>query len=209
MYSTCIVASICYKLFSMERTFIIIKPDALQRSLTGEIISRFEKVGLKIVAAKMIVASQDLADKHYPVDRKEFIEGMGQKTLDNYQEQGIDPVKELGTDDPHKIGLVIQKWLVDFIMSGPVLAMVLEGPHAIELARKMCGITLPLKAQPGTIRGDYSFDSSALANVGKRSLRNLVHASGNMQEARFEIGLWFSDSEIHEYDTVHQRNMIS
>ena len=106
----------------MERTLIILKPDAVQRGLVGEIISRFEKTGLKIIGAKMVTPDKDLANKHYPVERTAFIEGMGRKSLDNYKEQGVDPKELLGTDDPHEIGLKIQKWMVDFITSGPVLA---------------------------------------------------------------------------------------
>ena len=192
----------------MEQTLVILKPDALQRGIAGEIITRFERIGLKIVAVKMVVATEELANKHYPTSRTEFIEGMGNKTLENYEEQGLDPFKELGTDDAHKIGLQLQKWLVEFITDGPVLAFVLEGPHAVELVRKICGHTLPSKSLPGTIRGDYSFDSSALANKSKRPIRNLVHASGSVEEAEFEVGLWFSESEIHSYDSVHQQHMI-
>jgi nucleoside-diphosphate kinase len=192
----------------MEQTLVILKPDALQRGIAGEIITRFERIGLKIVAAKMVIATEELANKHYPTSRTEFIEGMGNKTLENYEEQGLDPVKELGTDDAHKIGLQLQKWLVEFITDGPVLAFVLEGPHAVELVRKICGHTLPSKSLPGTIRGDYSFDSSALANKSKRPIRNLVHASGSIEEAEFEVGLWFSESEIHSYVSVHQQHMI-
>ncbi|HET9850260.1 MAG TPA: nucleoside-diphosphate kinase [Candidatus Saccharimonadales bacterium] len=181
----------------MERTLVILKPDAVRRGLTGEIISRFEKTGLKMIGAKMITPDRELANKHYPVDRREFIEGMGHKSLQNYKEQGGDAKKELGTDDPHAIGLQIQAWMVDFITSGPVLAIVLEGPHAVEIVRKIVGHTLPLKAEPGTIRGDYSYDSPTLANKEKRPIYNLIHASGDKKEAEFEIGLWFSDSELH------------
>lgn len=193
----------------MERTLIILKPDAIQRGIIGDIVSRFERVGLKIVGAKMMRPNEELANKHYPKERREFIEGMGKKTLDNYKELGKDAVAEFGHEDPHKIGLMLQKWLVEFITSDPVLAIVLEGPHAVELTRKICGSTLPSKALPGTIRGDYSFDSSALANEGKRPIRNLIHASGDKAEADFEVGLWFSDDELFEYDTVHQRHMLA
>ncbi len=191
----------------MEKTLVVLKTDAVERGIVGDIITRFEKVGLKIVATKMLRASRDLADKHYPKDRTEFIKGMGQKTLDNYKDLGQDPKKEFGEDDPHKIGLMVQEWLVDFLTAGPVIAMVIEGPHAIELVRKICGFTLPSSAAPGTIRGDYSFDSSSLANADKRPIKNLVHASGEADEAEYEIGLWFSDDEIHEYDTIHQKHM--
>ena len=94
------------------------------------------------------------------------------------------------------------------MQSGPLFALVLEGPHAIELVRKIRGFTLPSKAQPGTITGDFSFDSSVLANSKKRPIRNLVHASGNHEEADFEVNLWFGPDELHDYETIHQKFMI-
>ena len=174
-----------------EQTLIILKPDAVQRGLIGEIVSRFEKIGLKIIGAKFFIPTEELLNRHYPLEREEFISGMGQKTLDNYKDLGMDPIKYFGTDDAHEIGKVVQKWLVDFMVSAPVFAVVLEGPHAIEIVRKVRGHTLPVKAEPGTITGDYSFDSSSLANDEQRPIRNLVHASGNKEEAEFEINLWF------------------
>lgn len=191
----------------MEKSLVIIKPDAMERGLVGEIISRIEKTGLKLVGAKMMQADRELADKHYPKDREEFIVGMANKTLENYKEQGIDPVKQLGTDDPKEIGLMIQGWLSDFLVSSPIFAMVWEGPDAIAVIRKLSGFTLPSKADPGTIRGDYSFDSSAYANSGNRSIRNLVHASGNREEAEFEIDLWFEKNELFELDSIHFKHM--
>jgi nucleoside-diphosphate kinase len=192
----------------MERTLIIIKPDAIQRGIVGDVITRFEKVGLKLIGVKMFIPNKDLLNKHYPVERKEFIEGMGHKTLDNMKNLELDPIEKFGHANPHKIGIEIQKWLVDFMATNPVIAIVLEGPHAIEVVRKIRGHTLPLMAQPGTITGDYSFDSSSIANSDMRPIRNLVHASGNMEEAEFEVGLWFSESELFEYDTVHQSHML-
>lgn len=193
----------------MERTLVILKADAVQRGIIGEIIAKFEKAGLKVVGMKMLVADKELANKHYPSTRDEFIEGMGKRTIESYAEHGMDIEAEYGHKDPHKIGLQVQKWLVDFLTSGPVVTFVLEGPHAIELTRKLVGHTMPLKAQPGTIRGDYSFDSSALANSGKRPIRNLIHASGNKEEAEFEISLWFKPEELYAYETVHQRQMLA
>src|SRR6266568_391590 len=122
-----------------ERTLIILKPDAVQRGLIGDILNRFEKIGLKIIGAKFFVPTEELLNKHYPVERKEFITGMGQKTLDNYKDLGMNPHDYFGTDDPFKIGKVVQKWLVDFMVSAPVFAVVLEGPHAIEIVRKVRG----------------------------------------------------------------------
>lgn len=192
-----------------EKTLIIIKSDALQRNIVGDIIRRFERVGLKIVGAKMFIPTEELANQHYPKDREDFIKGMGQKTLDSYRDQGLDPIKLMGSDDPKKIGQQIQKWLVDSLVSSPVFAMVLEGPHAVEIGRKIVGFTLPAKAEPGTIRGDYSFDSSAFANTAGRPIRNLVHASGDTKEAEFEINLWFKPEELYEYDTIHHKHMTA
>ena len=193
----------------MERTFIILKADAVQRGLVGEIIARFEKVGLKVVGMKMLVADKELGDKHYPAERTEFVVGLGNRTLESYAEQGIDALKEFGHTDAHKIGEQVRQWLVEYLSSGPVVAVVLEGPHAIELVRKFVGHTLPLKAQPGTIRGDYSFDSSAYANQNRRPIRNLIHASGNKEEAAFEINLWFRPEELFDYQSVHQHHMTA
>ena len=191
----------------MEQTLVVLKPDTVARGIAGEIISRFEKVGLKIVASKILKVDRKLADKHYPASRTEFINGMGNKTLENYRDLGIDVKKEMGTDDAHEIGLRIREWLVDMITSGPVFAFVLEGPHAVELVRKICGHTLPLKAAPGTIRGDYSFDSSYLANTGRRPIKNMIHASGTIEEAKYEIPLWFSTKEIFVYERVEEKMM--
>lgn len=187
-----------------ERTLIVLKPDAVQRGLVGDILNRFERIGLKIIGAKFFIPTEELLNRHYPVDRKEFITGMGHKTLDNYKELGMNPHDYFGTDDAYEIGKVVQKWLVDFMVSAPVFAVVLEGPHAIEIVRKVRGHTLPVKAVPGTITGDLSFDSSSLANNEQRPIRNLVHASGNREEAEFEIDLWFKPGELFDYDTIHQ-----
>lgn len=192
----------------IERTLVLIKHDGVARGLTGEIISRFEKTGLKIVAAKFLWPSKSLAEKHYPSDREEFIVGMGKKTLENYQEVGIDPITQMGTDNPKKIGLIIREWLIDYITSGPVMAIVLEGPLAVSLVRKIAGHTLPLKAEMGTIRGDLAFDSSALANLSKRGIKNLIHASGSKEEAKYEIPLWFTQDEIVNYERVEEKIML-
>jgi nucleoside-diphosphate kinase len=192
----------------IERTLVIIKPDAMQRGLIGEIIGRFERTGLKLIGAKMMMVDEDLANKHYPIDREEFIIGMAQKTFDSCKDQGIDVKKQFGSDDPKVVGLMLQKWLTDFITSAPVMVLAWEGPHAVDVVRKIRGFTLPSKADPGTITGDFSFDSSAYANSAKRPIRNLVHASGDAKEANFEISLWFKPEELFDYETIHQRHMI-
>jgi len=191
----------------MEQTLIVIKSDGVVRGLVGEILSRFERVGLKIVASKMLLVNKEMANKHYPLSRVSFIVGMGKKTLENYQALGVDAKKELGTDDPAEIGKIIQGWLVGYITGEPVIAFILEGPHAVELVRKICGHTLPLLSPPGTIRGDLAFDSSYLANTAKRAIKNLIHSSGSLEEARYEIPLWFSKNEIHSYERVEEKVM--
>jgi nucleoside-diphosphate kinase len=192
----------------MEQTLVVLKPDAVKRGLIGEIIGRFEKVGLKVVAAKFVKVDEALAEKHYPVEREAWVRAMGEKTLENYQKFNIDPVKMLGTADTFVIGKMIQKWLVEYITSDPVLAFVLESPHAVELVRKLCGHTLPLLSPPGTVRGDFCFDSSYLANTGKRAIKNLIHASGSIEEAKYEISLWFSPAEIYAYERVEDKVML-
>ncbi|GIW62847.1 MAG: nucleoside-diphosphate kinase [Patescibacteria group bacterium] len=191
----------------IEKTFVLLKPDAVKRGLVGNIISRFERVGLKIVACKFIQPSRELAEKHYPLERREFVEGIGKKTLENYREMGIDPVKEIGVSDPYEIGKIVRGWLIDFIISDPVLAIVLEGPGAVEIVRKLVGHTLPVKADPGTIRGDLSFDSAFFANAKKRPIKNLIHASGNFEEAEYEISLWFTKDEIYNYKRAEEEVM--
>lgn len=190
-----------------ERTLVVLKPDAVVRGLSGEIITRFERVGLKIAAIRLVMASRELAEKHYPDNREELWIGIGNKTLDNYRALDMDPKDSLGTSDAKEIGKMVRIWLMDYITAGPVLAMVLEGPHAVELVRKICGHTLPLLAAPGTIRGDYSFDSSYMANSASRPIKNLIHASGIPEEAEYEIPLWFSEEEIHSYERVEEKAM--
>lgn len=192
-----------------EKTLVLLKPDAVVRGLVGEIVSRFERAGLKIVAAKMLQATPEQINQHYPTERREFIEAMGQKTLSSNNESGINTLAVLGTEDAYEIGLKIQAWNVSSISSGPIWALVLEGPSAITVVRKLRGATLPTDAQPGTINGDYSFDSPSLANPQQRALRNLVHASGNAEEAELEISIWFKEAELFKPRSIHQEYMVS
>lgn len=192
----------------IERTLILIKPDGVKRGLVGEILSRFERAGLKIAGMKMVLADEAMVLKHYPTSRKEWVTKIGEKTLKAYQDYGTDPKKFLGTLDPDEIGKLICKWLVDYLTSGPVVAVVLEGPHAITAVRKIAGYTYPDAAVPGTIRGDYSIDSPDLANLKKRAGVNLMHASGNAEEGEFEINLWFTKSEIYSYKRADEEVMF-
>lgn len=174
----------------MEQTLVVIKPDGVERGVIGEIISRFERVGLKITTMKMVKVDYDLAQMHYQKDEA-WYKKVGDGLLGFHKEHGKDPEKDLGTKDPIEVGKMVQKWLLDFITSGPVVAVLLEGPNSVALVRKMVGPTSPLEAQPGTIRGDYCFDSPVSANLEKRPVNNLIHASGTPDEAEFEIKLWF------------------
>ena len=165
-----------------EHTLLILKPDAVKRGLAGEIVSRIEKRGLKIIALRMFWASQEQVDDHYPKSQ-EWISRLGEKTLKNYKEYGIDPIKELGTNDPIEVGKQVRGWLIDYLTSGPMVKMVIEGIHAIKMVRKIVGPTMPADADMGTIRGDFSVDDATAANKDKRSIRNLVHASETPEEA--------------------------
>ena len=189
-----------------QRTLILCKHDAVARGLMGEIIQRFERVGLKLVALEFIAATEDMGHKHYPTEEKWFIK-VGHRTLDEYKEKGIDPIERLGTDDPIEIGKIVKQWNVDFLTCGPVLAMVWEGPEAVRIGRKLVGNTVPLLAEPGTIRGDFSWDNADLANEHGRPFYNLVHASGEPEEAEFEIELWFENSEVLDYKVHYQTSM--
>jgi nucleoside-diphosphate kinase len=184
--------------FKNERTCVIIKPDGVKRGLIGEIIRRFEQRGLKIVALSMIWATKDQIDNHYPKDDS-WITRLGEKTLDTYRKYNIDPIKELGTDDPYKIGIQVREWLLDYMTSGPIVKMVVEGIHAIDMVRKIVGASVPAKAEMGTIRGDFSVDSPAVANREKRAIKNLIHASETFEEAKHEIEFWFGPEEIFNY----------
>lgn len=181
-----------------ETTAVIIKPDAVKRGLSGDIIKRFELRGLKIVALKMFRPTKSQMDRHYPKDKK-WISRLGEKTLATYEKYGFDPVHELGTSDKYEIGKMVRGWLIDFMISGPMVKLIVKGVHAIDMVRKIIGNTQPSLADMGTIRGDFSVDSAAAANRDKRAIYNLVHASETPAEAEHEIKFWFSPEEIFDY----------
>lgn len=181
-----------------EQTVVLIKPDGVKRGLIGECMRRVEQRGLKVIALKMIMVSEEQARKHYP-GTEAWLRGMGEKTLETYAKYNKDPMKELGTADSLEIGKKIYDWNVELFTSGPVVAMLISGIHAIDMVRKIVGKTIPAFAEMGTIRGDYSVDSPALANEAKRAIRNIVHASGDPAEASHEVGHWFKPEEIHDY----------
>ena len=159
----------------MERTLIVFKPDAVMRGIVGEILTRFERVGLKIVGAKMLQPDQEHFFQHY---------------------EGIGTLKTRKGDE------IFDTQLRE-MQQGPVIAMVLEGIDAIELVRKMVGPTEPKSAQPGTIRGDYAHMSYGHSGAAKRGIPNVMHASADAKEAKLEVAHWFSEGEMFDYETVH------
>lgn len=181
--------------FKKEKTFVMVKPDGVKKGLIGEIIRRFEQRDLKVVALEMFMPTTEQIDEHYPKD-KAWIARLGQKTLGTYEKYGLDAKKELGTDDDFELGTMVRRWLVDYMTSAPLVRMVIEGVHAVDMVRKISGATLPNLADMGTIRGDFSADSPAVANSEKRAVMNLVHASETPQEAEHEIEHWFGKREV-------------
>jgi len=180
--------------FKEEQTLVLIKGDGVQRGLVGEIIARFERVSLKIKAMKMVWPNPQLVNKHYDPNNIAWLEDVGQKALKGYEKKGIKVEKT-----PLEIGRQVQENLLSFLSAGPVVALVLQGAHAAELVRKLVGSTDPLSAAPGTIRGDFALDSYHMSDADNRAIRNLIHASGNADEAKHEIEIWFDQSELHTY----------
>ncbi|MBI2621384.1 MAG: nucleoside-diphosphate kinase [Candidatus Levybacteria bacterium] len=188
----------------MEQTFVMIKPDGLKRGLVGEILHRFERMGLKIVAMKMVSPDDSLLLKHYRSGEDETLKRWGEKTLATYSKYGKDAKKDFGTADPMELGKLVNKWLFDYVKSGPMIAMILEGKHAVENVINIAGPTMPVNAPAGTIRGDFSTDSAAYANEEQRGVTNLIHISASLEEANYEKMLWFAPEEIHSYKTAEE-----
>ena len=162
----------------IQQTLVLVKPDGVARGLTGEIIKRFEQRGLKIVALKLVQVNMDHAKKHYTED---ITERRGQKVRD---------------------------MLMEYITDGPVVAMIIEGVRAVENVRKLAGTTESKEALPGTIRGDFSHVSFSYADDKEIPIKNLVHASGNEEDAKYEIALWFSIDEIHDYKRCEDDHIL-
>lgn len=183
---------------NVEQTLVLIKPDGVQRGLIGEILSRFERCGLKVIAMKMVYPNEKLAGNHYIADEG-WLNAVGEKAKGAYKKQGITVDKE-----NREIGLEIRDQLIQYLIMSPVVAFALEGHNAVKHVRKIVGATSPSDAAPGTIRSDYSFDSYALADKSNRPIQNLIHASGEVDEAEREIGLWFTKEEIHDWERVDE-----
>ena len=173
-----------------EKTFVLIKPDGVRKGLVGEIIKRFEQRDLKVVALDMFHATRKEMDSHYPKNEA-WLRRIGEKTMATYAKYGHDVKKDFGTSDLLRIGLRVRTWLLDFMSSAPMVKMVVQGVHAVDMVRKIIGPTMPYLAEMGTIRGDYSADSAISANMEKRAVFNLVHASETPEEAKHEIAHWF------------------
>jgi len=190
-----------------ELTFVMIKPDGVRRGLTGEIIKRIEQRGLKIAALEMYQPTKEEIDRHYPKDET-WVTRLGHKTLSTYEKYGYSALEEMGTDKPEEIGPEVRKWLIEYLSSGPVVKMVVQGVHAVDMVRKLAGDTQPALAEMGTIRGDYSVDSAASANKDKRAIHNLLHASETAQEAKHEIEHWGMKDKLYPYKRIEEDLMI-
>lgn len=181
-----------------EKTFVLLKPDAIQRTLTGEIIRRIERTGLKLVGMKVILATREQAIKHYNKDDK-WCEEKGARTVKNLEAAGKPaekPAIEYGRD--------IVKGLADFMTCGPVVIMAWQGNSAVGIVKKLVGGTEPLTSDVGTIRGDLTLDSYDVANVDNRAVRNLIHCSDAPEEALREIALWFKEGEVLNYRLINE-----
>jgi nucleoside-diphosphate kinase len=183
-----------------ERTLVIIKPDGIQRTLVGEIIQRYERMGLKLVGLKMCVPTSEHVEKHYTLD-PEWRRLTGEKRLKAFEAAGETP----WTTDPLEITKIVLEKLKAYLTSGPVVAMVWQGAHAVEIVRKITGGTEPRTSDVGTIRGDYVLDSYLMADMDGRSVRNLVHASGTVKEAEPEIAHWFKKEELVDYKLMQDQ----
>ena len=181
---------------NVERTLIAIKPEAIQRQIVSQLIAKFERRGLKIVACKMTAPTKEQVGRHYPDDQAWYVSS-GTKTWENYKAKGIDPP---GT--PVELAKNTRKKLLEHFIDRPVIFMIWEGPHAIALGRKTTGLTNPLEADIGSIRGDYSTESYELADGLSRTIHSLVHASGSVEEANHEIKIWFKPEEVLDYSLI-------
>lgn len=179
-----------------ERTFVILKPDAIQRGLMGDIITRFEKVGLKMIAMKMIMAEEQQCWDHYNKDEAWFLK-KGANIMKNREDLGMPVEKEA-----LEYGKDIIRALAKFMTAGPIVPMIFEGNQAIGIVKKIVGGTEPLTSEVGTIRGDYTLDSYELSSYDDRAVRNLIHCSDLPEEAEREIKIWFDEKEILSYRLV-------
>jgi len=184
-----------------ERTFVILKPDTVQRSLMGEVVARFERVGLKFVGMKMIVPREEQLLAHYNKDDAWFLK-KGTRIASDLEAAGLSVTKE-----PIEYGRDIINTIVHYMTAAPVLAMVIEGNQSVAVVTKLVGTTEPATSDVGTIRGDYTLDSYGHSSYENRAVRNLVHCSESPEEAEREIAIWFEEAELMQYTTAQERIM--
>lgn len=182
-----------------EQSFVIVKPDGVQRGLMGEILRRIERTGLKITAVKFLVPQEAQCWEHYHKDDEWFL-SKGTRIVGDREAQGLPVEKE-----PIEYGKDIIRANVDFFTSGPVLALVVEGNQSVAIVKKLVGSTEPSTSDVGTIRGDYTIDSYALSSIDNRAVRNLIHCSDKPEEAKREIAIWFTPEEIISYRLVAEQ----
>lgn len=186
-----------------ERTLVLLKPDAVKRQIVGELITRFERKGLKISALKLIQPTVELAGKHY-TDSEEWLKDSGERTYNSYVEKGVEPPMSA-----RDLALNTRRKLMDGLTAGPLVAVVLQGAHVIEIVRKMRGATSPQAADVGTIGFDYSVDSYELADAGDWPIRNIIHASDSPENAEREIAIWFEKHDLIEYTSAIEHILYS
>ena len=198
------------KFNSIEKTFLMVKPDGLKRGLVGEIFFRLEKIGLKLVSARMIQATKEQARDNYP-GTKEWLIKMGEKTYNNYLGNEKAILKDLGTVDKEKIGKRIHESLVNYLTDGPVIITVWEGNHAVDIVRRLVGKTDPVIADVGSIRGDFGLDTPQLAvKSGRIVFKTIVHCSDAVDEAKREITHWFGSNykDLSDYQRVDYQDIL-
>ncbi len=182
-----------------ERTLVILKPDAIQRGLVGDLLKRFENTGLKLIAMKMIVPKEELVWKHYNKDEAWF-QSKGEKLVENLKAAGLPIEKEAIEYGREIIGA-----LVKFMTASPVIPMVWEGNQSVAIIKKIVGSTEPATSTVGTIRGDYTLDSYEISNLDGRAVRNLVHCTDDPSESEREISLWFNQEELISYRLIAEQ----
>jgi nucleoside-diphosphate kinase len=187
----------------IQKSLILLKPDAVARGLSGEIISRIERTGLKVVAAKLIKSELAKGRTHYQKD-DEWKFKVGERAIQECQDFNLDILEVFGTNSPIEIGNLVVERNAEFLNSGAVFAMIFQGPNAVKKIRNLIGSTFPESANPGTIRGDFGLENSFTGTKRKRTTYNLIHASGSVEEAEEEIKIWFNENEIVDYRQVHE-----
>jgi len=178
-----------------QQTLVLIKPDGVKRGIIGKIVGRLEDTGLRVCAMKMIWPDDELAKKHYPLD-----EDWAKQVFKKSKDSAVKEKRKFEWKNHMEFGENIQSALRNFIKEAPAVAMVIKGPHAVEIVRKLVGSKEPKQAMPGTICGDFiSIESYEIADANKRAVRNLIHASDSVENANREINLWFKKDEVHDY----------